>query len=120
MPTFVAAEGAILGRILDTTYPALHQDLSRQAFAKFDVAQRNTAWALCHQRRFALVEGADLLASAQLDRIDHLVGSSGVRLARRDGFGRPMRRIGRTASGLRRSTGPLHERGYDPQKARSS
>ena len=65
MPTFVAAEGAILERILDTTYPAFHQDLSRQAFAKFDAAQRKTAWALCHQRRFALVEGADLLASAQ-------------------------------------------------------
>ncbi len=64
MPTVVAAEGAILDRILDTTYP-VHQDLSRQAFAKFDAAQRKTAWALCHQRRFALVEGADLLASAQ-------------------------------------------------------
>jgi hypothetical protein len=65
MPTVVAAEGAILERILDTTYPVLHQDLSRQAFAKFDAAQRKTAWALGHQRRFALVEGADLLASAQ-------------------------------------------------------
>ena len=65
MPTVMAAEGAILERILDTTYPVLHQDLSRQAFAKFDAAQRKTAWALCHQRRFALVEGADLLASAQ-------------------------------------------------------
>ena len=50
MPTVVAAEGAILERILDTTYPVLHQDLSRQAFAKFDAAQRKTAWALCHQR----------------------------------------------------------------------
>ena len=30
---------------LDTTYPALHQDLSRQAFAKFDAAQRKTTWA---------------------------------------------------------------------------
>ena len=57
MPTFVAAEGAILERILDTTYPAFHQDLSRQAFAKFDAAQRKTAWALCHQRRFALSGG---------------------------------------------------------------
>jgi hypothetical protein len=61
MPTVVAAEGAILERILDTTYPVLHQDLSRQVFAKFDAAQRKTAWALCHQRRFALVQGADLL-----------------------------------------------------------
>ena len=65
MPTVVAAEGAILERILDTTYPVLHQDLSRQAFTKLDAAQRKTAWALRHQRRFALVEGADVLASAQ-------------------------------------------------------
>lgn len=61
----MAAEGAILERILDTTYPALHQDLSRQAFTKLDAAQRKTAWALRHQRRFALVEGDDVLASAQ-------------------------------------------------------
>ena len=61
----VAAEGALLERILDAAYPVLPEGLGRQAFAKFDAAQRKTAWALRHQRRFALVEGADLLASAQ-------------------------------------------------------
>ena len=65
MVTVVAAEGAILERILDTTHAVLHQDLSRQAFIKLDAAQRKTTWALRHQRRFALVEGADVLASAQ-------------------------------------------------------
>ena len=33
MPTVVAAEGAMLERILDTTYVVLHQDLTRQAVA---------------------------------------------------------------------------------------
>src|SRR4029450_5338645 len=65
MPSVVAAEGAILERILDTANAALHQDLSRHAVKILDAAQRKTAWALRHQRRFALVEGADVLASAQ-------------------------------------------------------
>jgi hypothetical protein len=65
MPSVVAAEGAILERILDTAHAVLHQDLSRHAVKILDAAQRKTAWALGHQRRFALVEGADVLASAQ-------------------------------------------------------
>ncbi len=59
------AQGAILGRILETTYPVWHEGLTRQAFAQFDSAQMKTAWALRHQQRFALVEGTELLASAQ-------------------------------------------------------
>jgi hypothetical protein len=50
---------------MDTTDPAWHEGLSRGAFTKLDAAQRKTAWGLHHQRRFALIEGADLLASAQ-------------------------------------------------------
>jgi hypothetical protein len=65
VPTVAPAEGAILERILDATHPVLHLGLSRQAFAKSDAAQRKTAWALGHHRRLALMEGADLLASAQ-------------------------------------------------------
>lgn len=65
VPTVVPAEGPLLDRILDLTYPALHQDLSRQAFTRLDAVQRKTAWSLRHQRRFALMEGADVLASAQ-------------------------------------------------------
>jgi hypothetical protein len=40
------------------------EGLSHDAYAKFDAAQRKTAWGRRHQRRFALVEGADVLASA--------------------------------------------------------
>jgi len=40
------------------------EGLSRRAYSTFDTAQMKTAWARQHQRRFALVDGADVLASA--------------------------------------------------------
>jgi hypothetical protein len=74
-PTVVRAEGAILDRVLNATYPVLHQGLSRRAFAAAEAALRKTAWAPGHRRRYALVEGAAVLASAQQydlsGRIDH-------------------------------------------------
>jgi hypothetical protein len=45
-------------------YPLLPEGLSRQAYSKFDTAQMKTAWGRRHQRRFALMDGADVLASA--------------------------------------------------------
>ena len=66
MPTVIPADDAILERILETTYPTSHQGLlSRSAFTKLDAAQRKTIWGLGHQRRFALVEKDEVLASAQ-------------------------------------------------------
>ncbi len=59
------AGGPLLERIHDATYPALHQGLSREAFTRLDAAQRKAAWPQGHQRQFALLEGADVLASAQ-------------------------------------------------------
>ena len=55
----------MLERVLDAAYPALHDGLSRRAFTTADAALRKTAWAPGHQRRYALVDGADVLASAQ-------------------------------------------------------
>jgi hypothetical protein len=40
------------------------EGLSHDAYAKFDAAQRKTAWGRRHQRRFALADGADVRASA--------------------------------------------------------
>ena len=66
VPTVIPADDAILERILETTYPTSHQGLlSRSAFTKLDAAQRKTIWGLGHQRRFALVEKDEVLASAQ-------------------------------------------------------
>jgi GNAT superfamily N-acetyltransferase len=62
--TVVPAEGVILERVLDATPPVWNGGLSRQAYGKLDAAQMKTAWGRHHQRRFALVDGADVLASA--------------------------------------------------------
>jgi GNAT superfamily N-acetyltransferase len=64
VPTVVPAEGVILERVLDATYPVWNGGLTRQAYGKLDAAQMKTAWGRHHQRRFALVDGADVLASA--------------------------------------------------------
>ena len=59
------AGGAILQHILAATPLGSHRGLSPDAFVKFDAAQAKTAWALQHRRRFALVQGDDVLASAE-------------------------------------------------------
>jgi hypothetical protein len=62
--TIVPAEGIILERVLDAAHSTLSEDLSREAYAKLDAAQRRTAWGRDHLRRVALVHGGDVLASA--------------------------------------------------------
>jgi GNAT superfamily N-acetyltransferase len=64
VPTVVPAEGVVLERVLDATYPVWNGGLSRQAYGKLDAAQMKTAWGRGHRRRFALMDGADVLASA--------------------------------------------------------
>ena len=64
MATVVPAEGVILERVLGAIHATLPQDLSREAYARFDAAQKKTAWGRHHLRRFALVDGGDVLASA--------------------------------------------------------
>lgn len=60
----IPAEGAILERLLDAAHSSLSEGLSRHAYGQGDAAQMRTAWGRRHQRRFALVEGEDVLASA--------------------------------------------------------
>ena len=64
MTTVVPAEGVILKRVLDAAHAVSPEGLSREAYAKFDAAQMKTAWGRHHRRRFALVDGIDVLASA--------------------------------------------------------
>lgn len=65
MLSIVPAEGAILERILEMTDAVRFEGLGPQAFATLDAVQTKTTWALRHQRRFALIDGTDVLASAQ-------------------------------------------------------
>ena len=44
VPTVVPAEGVILERVLDATYPLWNGGLSRQAYGTLDAAQMKTAW----------------------------------------------------------------------------
>jgi hypothetical protein len=79
-PTVVRAEGVTLGRVLDATYPALHQGLSRRAFTTADAALSKTAWGCGHRRRYALVEGADVLASAHQYDLSGMLGRQALRI----------------------------------------
>ncbi len=65
MRTVVPVDGTILQRVVASTPLVSYRGLSREAFVKFDAAQTKTAWALRHLRRFALVDGGDVLASAE-------------------------------------------------------
>lgn len=64
MAIVIRAEGAILEFVLDAAHSISSEGLSRHAFAQFHAAQMRTAWGRRHQRRFALVEGDEVLASA--------------------------------------------------------
>jgi hypothetical protein len=79
-PTVVRAEGATLGRVLDATYPVLHHGLSRRAFTTADAALRTTAWGFGHRRHYALVEGADVLASAHQYDLSGMLGRQALRI----------------------------------------
>jgi hypothetical protein len=61
----VQAVGATLERVVATIPPTARRGLSDAAFIKYDKAQAGTVWALRHRRRFALLAGGDLLASAE-------------------------------------------------------
>ncbi len=74
------AEGELLERILDSTYPLWNEGLTRAAYGRWNAAQMRTPWGVEHLHRFALVdEGGSLLASAKRYRYD-------VRLDGRDGW----------------------------------
>jgi hypothetical protein len=62
--TVVPAEGVILERVREAMHLISPQGLSRRAYSRFDTVQMKTAWGRHHQRRLALMDGADVLASA--------------------------------------------------------
>jgi len=82
VPTVVPAEGVILERVLDATYPVWNGGLSRQAYGKLDAAQMKTAWGRHHQGRFALVDGAHVLASAAQYALAAILDQRPVRVSR--------------------------------------
>jgi GNAT superfamily N-acetyltransferase len=61
----VPVQAANLESVLDATCPISPDGLDRPAYGRFDAAQMKTAWGRRCRRRFALVEGVELLASAE-------------------------------------------------------
>jgi hypothetical protein len=102
----IRAEGVILDRILESTYPVWHESLGRQAYRQFDAARMKTAWASRHQRRYALVEGTDLLASAIQSNLTAILDQRPMRVCG-IGAGSPNPR---TASAVMRGTGRVAAR----------
>jgi hypothetical protein len=76
----IPAEGAILERVLDTAHSISSEGLSRHAYGQCDAAQMKTAWGQHHQRRFALVEGGDVLASAMKYDLSAVLDQQPVRV----------------------------------------
>jgi GNAT superfamily N-acetyltransferase len=67
--TIVQAEGAVLSRILDVRHRLWPEGLSRLALDRRDAAERKMAWSCDHQRRVALVQDGEWLASAKRYRL---------------------------------------------------
>ncbi len=67
----VVAEGALVERILDSTFPVWHDGLSRRAYSQWNAAQLRTPWGREHLARVALLDQDDTcLASAKRYRHD--------------------------------------------------
>ena len=76
----IRADGAILERIFDLTYPIWNEGLTREAYALWNTTQLRTPWGRDHLVRLALVdEGGGLLATAKRYRYD-------VRISGREGW----------------------------------
>src|SRR4029450_8322376 len=95
----IPAEGAILERVLDATCGTSHSGLNRQAYGKFHAARTKTSWGSRYQRTFALVDGNDILASA--DRYD-LAGVFDGRALRVCGLGSVWSEPSRSGTGRAR------------------
>jgi predicted N-acetyltransferase YhbS len=76
----VLADGPLLERVLDDTFPVWHEGLSRDAYSKWSRGQLRTPWGREHLQRFVLVDdgGAHV---ASLKRYRHPVRVDG-----RDGW----------------------------------
>ena len=76
----MVAEGELLERILDSTFPVWHEGLTRRAYSQWNAAQLRTPWGRERLTRFALLDdGGRLLASLKRYRYD-------VRIGGRDGW----------------------------------
>jgi len=76
----VLADGPLLERVLDDTFPVWHEGLSREAYSKWSRGQLRTPWGREHLQRFVLLDDAGAHV-ASLKRYRHPVRVDG-----RDGW----------------------------------
>lgn len=81
MPALVPAEGRHLDDILIATYDIWHEGLGRDAYARFWAAQCATPFGRARLSRWALVDGADVQASAKLYTFDATLEGRLIRVA---------------------------------------
>jgi GNAT superfamily N-acetyltransferase len=74
------AEGATLRATLDQTYTIWCEGLTPKAYERYYTAQLATAWGRQHLRRFALVAGTEVLASAKEYTFDALLDGMPIRV----------------------------------------
>jgi len=80
VPTVIAAQGAVLDRVLDATCRIAGNGLDRRAYGKFHAARIKTSWGARFQRTLALVDGEDILASAERYDLAGVVDGRSVRV----------------------------------------
>ena len=78
--TVIPAEGAILDRVLDARHRTSCLGLHRKPYGKFHAAQIKTAWGSRCQRPVALIEGEEILASAEQYDLAGMIDGRAVRV----------------------------------------
>jgi GNAT superfamily N-acetyltransferase len=74
------AEGATLRAILEQTYTIWSEGLTPKAYERYYMAQLGTAWGRRHLRRFALVAGTEVAASAKEYTFDAVLDGAPIRV----------------------------------------
>ena len=65
MPELVRADGSLVERIIQDTYPIWNEGLSLDGYRRWNDLQTRTTWGKDHLYRVALTEGSEILASAK-------------------------------------------------------
>jgi ribosomal protein S18 acetylase RimI-like enzyme len=69
----ITADAARIEEVLDGTYPIWNEELTRDAYSRWNRAQMDTGWGREHLRRLALLDGDMLLASAKRYDFDAVI-----------------------------------------------
>jgi GNAT superfamily N-acetyltransferase len=76
----VPAQGPILDEILTATFEVWHEGLSRRAYDRYYAAQLATPWGRSALRRWALVAGGAVLASAKVYHFSGVLDGQSIRI----------------------------------------